>query len=273
MMHLLTLKLKSIPRFRVDLSPITPDQLGKKNLQEICSIRLESGNQKICVGDLFNVSGSESNHIVIKDSCDKLDRIGQNMGTGAITVHGSVGSYTGFGMRDGRITIHGNSGDYTASGMKKGALEIRGNAGHFLASAIPGDKYGLMGGIVIINGDAGDRVGDRMRRGTVLIEGNAGAYCASRMLAGTIAVMGKTADFTGFAMKRGTLILRNAPDSMLATFSDCGNHDLLYLKFLFKSWRKLHSKFSEFPAQVRVQRLMGDRACDGKGEILICQDT
>ena len=149
---------------------------------------------------------------------------------------------------------------------------IHGNAGDFLAAAIPGEKYGLLGGTIIVNGCVGDRTGDRMRRGLILIEGDAGDFCASRMLAGTIAVIGKCGTGTGTGMKRGTLILAQPLSTILATFSNCGTHNLLYLNLLYKSWSKYHSKFSEFSGRTRVHRFMGDISCGGKAEILFLAD-
>lgn len=267
-MSALTLSLKETPRQRVDLSPLTPDLLKEKSPPEIFAIELSSGNRRLRVGELFSLSGDDPSSLVIKNSCDKLDRIGQALNSGSITVHGDAGAYLGFAMKNGAITVHGNVGAYAASAMKNGLLHIHGNADDFLAAAIPGDRHGMKGGMVIVTGNAGDRVGDHMRRGAVLIEGNAGDFCASRMLAGTIAVLGKTGSFTGYGMKRGTLLFSSVP-TMPATFNDCGVHDLNYLPLLIKSWQSLDSKFAKLAPCSRVHRHMGDLANAGKGEILV----
>ena len=268
-MSALTLTLKETPRQRVDLSPLAPDLLKGKSPAEISAIELASGNRRLRVGELFSVSGDDSSSLVIKNSCDKLDRIGQAMNSGSITVHGDAGAYLGFAMKNGVITMHGSVGAYAAGGMKNGLLHIRGNADDFLAAAIPGERHGMVGGMVIVTGDAGDRVGDHMRRGTVLIEGNAGDFCASYMLAGTIAVLGKAARFAGHGMKRGTLLLNSMPTELPATFNDCGTHYLNYLTLIIKSWQSLDSKFALLEPRSRVRRYMGDLACGGKGEILV----
>lgn len=270
-MSTLTLTLKEAPRQRVDLSPLTPDLLNGKSPAEISAIELASGNRRLRVDELFSISGDDSSSLVIKNGCDKLDRIGQAMTSGSITVHGDTGAYLGFAMKNGAITVHGNVGAYAASGMKNGLLHIRGNADDFLAAAIPGDRHGMAGGMVIVTGNAGDRVGDHMRRGAVLIEGNAGDYCGSRMLAGTIAVLGKAAGFAGYGMKRGTLLLNTTPNNFPATFNDCGKHHLNYLLLLIKSWQSLDSKFALLEPRSRVRRYMGDLANAGKGEILVWQ--
>jgi formylmethanofuran dehydrogenase subunit C len=270
-MSALTLNLNETPRQRVDLSPLTPDLLKEKSPAEISAIELASGNRRLRAGELFSISGDDPSRLVIKNSCDKLDRVGQAMTSGSITVHGDTGAYLGFAMINGAITVHGNVGAYAASGMKNGLLHIRGNVDDFLAAAIPGDRHGMAGGMVIVTGNAGDRVGDHMRRGAVLIEGNVGDYCASRMLAGIIAVLGKAAGFAGYGMKRGTLLLNTKPNNFPATFNDCGTHQLNYLLLLIKSWQSLDSKFAMLEPRSRVRRYMGDLANAGKGEILVWQ--
>jgi len=266
-MSALTMTLKATLQQRVDCSPLTPDFLAGKSVDEIAAIELHSGNRKVRVDALFDIAGDDSSEIVINSSSNKLDFIGSKLASGSITVHGDVGSYLGFQMKKGEITLHGNANAYVASGLAGGSIKINGNVGDFLASAIPGDRKGMKGGTVIITGNAGDRVGDQMRRGIVLIEGNVGSYCASRMLAGTIGVLGSVGDYVGFGMRRGTLLLFSTP-KLHATLQDCGSHTLPYLKLMFKSFRDLPSKFASLD-QNRVQRYAGDLANDGKGEILV----
>jgi len=154
--------------------------------------------------------------------------------------------------------------------MRGGRIRIAGNAGDFLAAALPGDHQGMQGGVMLVQGNATDRAGDRMRRGMLLIEGNAGDYCASRMVAGTIAVLGSVGRDAGLAMRRGTLLLRRPPNRLLPTFNDCGVYPLAILTLLARSWRGYPGKFGAFPETgLRVRRLVGDLANDGRGEILL----
>jgi len=266
-MSALTFTLKSQPQQHIDISPLIPDNLNGKSAAEIAGIELQSGRQKLRVDTVFEISGDDSNDVVIQNSCSKLDFVGHGLKTGRITVHGDAGAYLAFEMRKGEIIVHGNAGDFAASGMAGGLLHIHGNAGDFLAAAIAGDRKGMKGGTVIVTGNAGERVGDQMRRGIILIEGNAGSYCASRMLAGTIAVLGSVGDYVGYSMRRGTLLLTKTP-ALHATIQDCGSHTLPYLSLMFKSFASLPSKFASIN-QNRVQRYAGDLANDGKGEILV----
>jgi formylmethanofuran dehydrogenase subunit C len=153
--------------------------------------------------------------------------------------------------------------------MAGGLLKIDGNVGHFLGGASAGLRKGMRGGTVIVKGNAGDRTGDLMRRGLILIEGNVGDYCGSRMIAGTIGVLGRVGKYAGFNMQRGTLLFTQMPQ-LHATLQDCGMHTLPYLSLLFKSFQQYNTKFSQLKSQ-RVQRLVGDSACNGNGEILLAE--
>ena len=268
-MSALTLTLKYQPAQRVDMSPLTCDKLKELSLEQIAALTLQNGKSKVRVAELFDISGDDSQNIVIKNSFEKLDFIGKELNGGSISVEGDVGAYCGIGMKNGAITVNGNTGIFAACEMKKGFLTINGNVGDFLGGALPGNKMGMKGGTVLVKGNAGERVGDHLRRGVILIEGNAGDYCGSRMTAGTIAVMGNVGNHLGYAMRRGTLLLWNQP-KIPATFNDCGSHTLAFLPLLFASFKSLNSKFSEKSAAFnRVQRYGGDMAEMGRGEVLV----
>ena len=265
----LTLSVKRKTAQRVDMSPLVCQLLANKETDEICKITLQNGKSRIRVDELFNLSGEDSSHIVIKNSNDKLDYIGKHLDGGVITVEGDVGAYLAMSMQSGTINISGNTGLYTACEMSGGLLEIDGNAGDFVGGALPGNKKGMKGGTVLVKGNVGDRAGDHMRRGYLLVEGNAGDYCGSRMIAGTIAVMGKTGKFIGYNMRRGTLLLWRQPE-IPPTFNDCGRHSLSFLPLLFMSFKQLNSKFAESANTFsRVRRYGGDLSEIARGEILV----
>lgn len=268
-MSALTFTLKLKPDQRVDMSPLVCQKLAAMTPAEIAAITLQNGKRKIRVDELFDISGSDAQNIVIKNSFGKLDFIGKELDGGRIAVEGDAGAYLGLGMKSGEIEISGDVGIYAACEMKKGMLKINGNAGDFLGAALPGNKMGMKGGTILVKGDVGERAGDHMRRGNILIEGNAGDYCGSRMTAGTIAVMGQTGSYLGFAMRRGTLLLWNQPQAS-ARFNDCGAHTLAFLPILFASFKKLNSKFADSSAAFnRVQRYAGDMSEMGRGEVLV----
>ncbi len=252
---------------RVDMSPLVCQLLKGLSVAEIAAIELQNGKRRIRVDELFEITGSDTQNIVIKKSFSKLDFIAKELQEGSVVVEGEAGAYLGMGMKSGAITVDGNVGLYAACEMKNGLLTINGDAGDFLGAALPGNKQGMKGGTVIVKGNVGQRAGDHMRRGTMLIEGCAGDYCGSRMIAGTIAVMGSTGRFLGYAMQRGTILLWRQPQ-LSATFNDCGSHTLTFLPILFKSFKKFNSKFAGESFN-RVQRYGGDMAEKGRAEVLV----
>lgn len=266
-MNALTFSLKQAPKHSINCSGLTPDNLADKSAAEIASIQITYGNRLLRVDEIFEISGNKPQHIHFKNASSKLDYLGANMMSGAITIEGNAGAYLGFGLKNGEIHCHGNAEAYAACNMVSGLLRIDGNTGDFLGAGSEGVRKGMRGGTVIVKGNAGDRVGDQMRRGLILIEGNVGDYCGSRMIAGTIGVLGNLGTYTAFNMHRGTLLLKKLPQ-LHSTIQDCGSHTLPFLSLWFKSLAKYNTQFSKLSTQ-RVQRFVGDAAYKGNGEVLI----
>lgn len=270
-MSALTFILKTALQFPVNCAPLTPQLLAGKALKEIAAIRLGYGNGSVAVSDIFEVSGTDANELLFKQTQPYLQYLGADMAGGSLTIEGTAGAYLGVGMRHGTIHCRGNSGDFAACNMAGGLLKIDGDCGHFLGAASAGLRKGMRGGTVIVKGNAGDRVGDQMRRGLILVEGKVGDYCGSRMIAGTIAVLGNVGQHLGYSMQRGTILTRQAP-ALSPTIQDCGTHTLPFLHLLYQSWQQYDSAFKALRSR-RVQRYIGDLACNGNGEILhILQD-
>jgi len=266
-MAALTLALRNAPARSIDLSPLTPDRLAGMDAGQIGKLQLHRG---LCVADVFDINAGDVQHLIIRNSCDRLTHIGAAMRSGTITVEGDCGAYAGLGLNGGHLNVTGNAGSFAGSGMKTGLIRIHGNAGDFAGGALEGDRQGMRGGTLAIYGDAGDRAGERMRRGLLLIGGNAGAYCGASMLAGTIFVAGKAGTMPGFSLKRGTLLLARMPENLPVTFQDSGEHSLLFLTLLEKQLSRDRQSFARFlPFSQKVRRYCGDLAWGGTGEILI----
>lgn len=271
-MSALTIKLKTTPAQRVDMSPLVCHKLQGMALTDIAALELQCGRRKRRVDELFEIDGIDTNRIIIQNSAANLDFIGQGLQGGTMIIEGDAGAYLGQSMRAGTIRLSGSAGIFAGCEMADGLLEIGGNCGDFLGGALPGNKQGMRGGTILVKGDAGGRVGDHMRRGVILIEGNVADYCGSRMIAGTIAVMGRCGRFLGYAMRRGTILLWQCPE-LIATFKDCGTHTLAFLPMLFNSFQAYDSRFADAGVAFnRVQRFGGDLAETGKGEILVKLD-
>jgi len=269
----LVLTLRAPPRQRVDLSSLTPDKLQGVDVKEIANLPLACGNRRVAAGELFALTSGDPNDLRLVGDCAKFDRIGAEMSRGTITIEGDAGAYLGHAMRGGGIRVRGNAGIGAALEMRGGEIAIDGGAGDYLGGARPGEMKGMSGGLVLVRGDAGDRVGDRMRRGTIIVEGSIGAYAASRMIAGTLLALGPAiGPCPGFAMKRGSLMLLNRPARELPTFADCGRHDLIFLRLLLRALKGRSSHLDDLATRPPlVQRLAGDQAAGGKGEILLWQ--
>lgn len=264
----LTLTLRQRPNQRLDLSPLVPHLIAGRSAAEIERIELQTTGWRVSVGDVFRLRMGEPERIRVDGSCDRLDRIGHAMTGGEVFVDGDVGTQVGRLMAAGSLMIAGNTGPWAASAMKGGHLEIRGATGAFLAAPLAGEMAGMRGGLAIVRGDAGERAGDRMRRGTIVIEGEAGAYAGSRMIAGSLLVAKKAGPLPGYLMKRGSIVLGAGCEALSPTFVDCGYHELLAMRL----WAGiLHPDSKKAAALLRrpLQRLAGDMAVLGKGEIFI----
>jgi formylmethanofuran dehydrogenase subunit C len=264
----LTLVLRQRPDQRLDLSPLVPHLLSGKSAAEIERIELQTTRSRVSVGDAFRLRNGDPTRIRIEGSCDRLDRIGHAMTGGEVFVDGDVGVQAGRLMAAGSLKIAGNTGPWAASAMKGGLLEIRGSTGAFLAAPLAGEMAGMRGGLVIVRGGAGERAGDRMRRGTIVVEGEAGAYAGSRMIAGSLLIGKKAGPLPGYLMKRGSIVLGAPCEAMSPTFVDCGYHELLAMR-LWAGILLPHSKKAAALLRRPLQRLAGDMAVLGKGEILI----
>ena len=270
----LTLTLKEPPSQRIDLSAVTPDKLLGKSIGEIQAIKLSRRKKALTLGELFNVSGSDTDDIRILQGSPLLDNIGDAMGHGRIDVKGGAGDYLGKDMQGGTLKVQGDVGRWAATGMHAGEIEIDGNAGDFLCGALPGAPMGMQDGLVIVSGSSGDRSGDRMRRGMLIIQQDSGDYCASRMLGGTIIVLGGVGELLGLGMKRGTVILRNRPAVVTATFNYCGPLKMEFLRVLFRYLGGRGGRLE--PMKLfgpEAERYVGDLAHGGKGEILILDEA
>lgn len=264
----LTFKLRQRPDQRLDLSPLVPHLLAGKTAAEIERIELQTTRVRVDVGEIFRVRMGDAEHLRIEGADSRFDRVGAAMTGGEIFVDGDVGAQAGRLMAGGRLTLRGGAGPYAASGMKGGAIEILGPVGDFVGGPLAGETAGMRGGVVVVRGRAGERAGDRLRRGTIVIEGEAGAYVGSRMIAGTLVVGQKAGPLPGFLMKRGTVVLGAGCSAMSPTFADCGQHDLLGMRLL-AGFIDPYSKKAGSLLRRSLQRLAGDMAVLGKGEIFI----
>ena len=155
----LVLTLRGRPDQRLDLSVLVPQRLAGLTEADIEKIELQTTRQRVVVGDAFRLRMGDAKHIRIEASCDRLDRIGEEMIGGEIVVEGDAGARAGRLMKGGRLTVRGSAGPLAASGMKGGAIEIAGDAGDRLGGPLAGEVAGMRGGIV----RSGSKVGSKYK--------------------------------------------------------------------------------------------------------------
>ena len=271
-MSALTLRLRERPPARVDLSAVTPEALAEIGVAAVGGLTVWCGRRRLALGELFEIGGDDPDDIVLEDACERLDGIGTGLSRGRIRVEGDAGFHVGRAMRGGSIEVSGNCGALAASAMRGGVLMIGGNAGDSLGGPRAGERRGMSGGLVLVRGNAGMCVGERMRRGTILIEGDTGAACGARMIAGSIGVLGRVGENCAVGMRRGSLLLARSPQSLPATFHGPLSFEAGFLPLAVDAWRGLQGRFAALPRAVDAcQRLVGDRAVAGLGEILIVE--
>lgn len=266
-MSTLRLTLRDTPAGRIDLAGLVPAAVARLSMHQIERLALGRDAQ-LKIGDVFKVAGSPSGALAIEAGGAALDYVGRALDGGTMIVEGDAGAYAGDGMSGGRLEIRGGAGAFLGSGMSGGVIVVGGSAGDFLGAATPGDKFGMTGGTVHVGGSIGARAGEKMRRGVVVVRGASGASTGSRMIGGTFVVEGGLGDGPGPLMRRGTLIAPTAK-SLLATFNDCGRHDLGFLRILSRHLAEVLGPLAPKPFPALAHRYGGDMSTIGKGEVLL----
>lgn len=267
-MSRLTLKLKAAPTERVDLGGLLPGLVAGKSNGDIERIAIATSGSGLTIGDLFTVSGSAGDKIVIASGSDRLDNVGAGLTAGSIEVEGDIGAFGGAGMTGGHLLVAGNAGPLLGAAMKNGLVHVKGSAGELAGGARPTDRYGMQGGIIVVDGDIGQRAGDRMRRGTIIARGRFGSWAGARMMGGTLWALKGFGDEPGIQMRRGTLIGPSVT-RMLTTFGDGGWHDLTVLRILSRDLSGRLGPLAPPALPAKVHKYSGDLAIFGKGELLL----
>ncbi|WP_353861345.1 formylmethanofuran dehydrogenase subunit C [Azospirillum formosense] len=259
----------------IDMTGVLPERLGEGGREALAGVMLVRGRERHRLDTLFLLEeGGPSGTLVLRPGGAVLDWVGTGMGAGAMLVEGGCGAYAGSAMRGGTLTVEGNCGAFAGAGMAGGALRVAGDAGDFLGAPLAGGTRGMSGGSVVVIGNAGDRVGERMRRGLIAVHGRAGSLCGTRMIAGTIVVGAGCGPDPGQAMRRGSILLPQAPLAVPSGFVDGGMNDWLFLDLMRKELIDGGAWPSGFPtAGTRARRLIGDRSAGGIGEVLVLAEA
>jgi formylmethanofuran dehydrogenase subunit C len=88
-------------------------------------------------------------------------------------------------------------------------------------------------------------------------------------VAGTIGIAGKLAPHFGYGMRRGTLVLAQAPACLPPTFSEGGQGFHVFWSLFVRSLAAEIAPFSTLKGSTLPRRYTGDLAVDGRGELLL----
>lgn len=264
----LKLRFKAPATERITFAGITPSKLAALSSHEIANLTVGIEKDGIALGDAFDISGHAGDTLTIEGATPEIDFVGEGLDRGTIRVVGNIGSYAARKMTGGKLEIHGNVGDFLASGSTGGMIHVTGNAGDNLGGVVTGERFGMLGGTAVIGGNVGARAGDKMRRGTIVVRGKTGPGTGSRMIGGTIWAEGGFGPEPGLMMRRGTLIGPSV-ERLLPTFVDCGKHDLVIVRIIARYLKATLGDLAPKPMPLFVQKIGGDTATIGRGEILL----
>jgi formylmethanofuran dehydrogenase subunit C len=207
-------------RYPIIAECINPETFQGKTIREIEMLKVWEGNKQRKLGELFKVEmTNHTQNITIQGDLGKVRKIGVNMKSGEITIHGNVGMHLGEEMQGGKITVYGNVGGWAGSMMKDGIIEIHGNASDYLGAPYRGCSEGMRGGKIIVHGNVGNEAGAYMRGGIIKIYGSAGQFAGFRMCEGTIFIQKDAEARVGACMKGGKIVVGERIESVLPSFT------------------------------------------------------
>jgi formylmethanofuran dehydrogenase subunit C len=264
----LTLALRSQPAARVWAPILHPGRLLGLSASEVAALTVRCGREMIAVAELFQVSGTGDDELVLVGDLRRLDGIGAGMTRGRVVVEGRCGDHLGARMSGGEIEVRGDAGDWAGAELAGGLLRIFGDAGARLGAAYPGVRAGMSGGEIVVSRDAGQEAGAGMRRGLVAVGGRTGSGAGLRMLAGTVIALGGIGADAGLGNRRGSLVSGRAA-APLPSYAFAARFRPPALGLQLRRARELGLEVDDALLRGPWARWSGDRTELGRGEILI----
>jgi formylmethanofuran dehydrogenase subunit C len=264
----LTLALRIQPPARVRAHGLVPERLSGLSIAAVAGLTVRCARRSLAVGDLFDVSGTVDEQLVLTGDLRRVDGIGAGMSSGRVQVEGSAGDHIGARMTGGDIVVRGAAGSWAGAEMAGGVLRINGDAGARLGGAYPGARSGMTGGEIIVWGDTGEEAGAGMRRGLLVAGGRAAGGAGLRMLAGTVIALGGIGGDAGIGNKRGTLVSAQAMEP-LPSYAFATRYRPPALRLQLRRARELGLAVDDRLMRGVWARWSGDRTALSRGEILI----
>jgi formylmethanofuran dehydrogenase subunit C len=224
-----TLKLKKQPEFYLETDCISPDQFAGKSVEEIKQMKVFYANQEVKLSEWFEITDvppkiASEVEIIILGNCSLVQRIGEKMSAGKITIKGDCGMHVGSCMTGGKILVEGNAAEWAGAMMDGGELEIMKDAGNHCAAAYRGNWVGMNSGKIIVHGKVGMESGSWMRatksrnKYPILECGSADMYLGVHNHGGTIICHGDAAPRAGGDMNEGIIIVEGKAKEILPSF-------------------------------------------------------
>ncbi|MBN2157655.1 MAG: formylmethanofuran dehydrogenase subunit C [Candidatus Lokiarchaeota archaeon] len=225
----ITLTLQNPPEFYLEADCISPDVFAGKSIGDIGLLPVYHGNQERKLSEFFIITGdsgpiTKETEIIIEGDCPLVQRLGEKMTDGKLTIIGNCGMHLGNFMKGGSIKVEGNAGEWAGAMMENGSIEISGNAGNHCASAYRGFWVGMTGGMIKVQGQVGVESGSWMRSSKtykkypILWCGSADYYLGVHNHGGTLICNGDVEGRVGADMSHGQIIIMGKVKSMLPSF-------------------------------------------------------
>jgi formylmethanofuran dehydrogenase subunit C len=264
----LTLTLRMQPPARIAAEGLIPERLHGLAASEVAAMRWRCGRQTLAVGELFDVSGTGDEQLVLAGDLRRVDAIGAGMSRGHVLVDGPCGDQLGARMSGGEVVVRGDAGAWAGAELAGGLLRISGDAGARVGAAYPGSRVGMTGGEIVVFGNVGEEAGAGMRRGLVAVGGQTGSGSGLRMLAGTVIALRGIGAEAGIGNKRGSLVSAATVD-LLPGYAFATRFEPPALRLQLRRARELGLAVADPLLHGRWARWSGDRTDLGRGEILV----
>jgi formylmethanofuran dehydrogenase subunit C len=265
----LRLIYKAAAGIAIELDGIVPAAMRGRPLAEIERLPIWSGNTRVPLAELFGVSGSGDDGLVLEGDLSSVDGIGRGLEQGWLRIVGPAGSHLGASMKGGKIQIEGSAGDWVGAEMRGGTIMIAGSAGDYLGGAYHGSPRGMTGGTILVRGHAGDQAARTMRRGLIAVQGNVGAFAGLDMVAGTLLVFGGCGPAAAAGMRRGTLAVLGPAAALLPSFRPGSICQFQFMRLYLRHLQTLGWSIPDAVIETRYRIHHGDLLNGGRGEVLL----
>jgi formylmethanofuran dehydrogenase subunit C len=227
----------------VEADSICPDRFMGLGTSGIAALPAMCGGERMTLGDLFEVDGAGTFNVTVCGDLTAVQRIGEGMTMGRVTVTSDVGARLGAQMRGGEIVVDGAAGDHLGAEMS--------------------------GGRIVVLGDAGREAGMRMSGGLILVLGDARGPAGAGMSAGSLVVGGRLGESPQAGTAGGTVVaLGDAPESA-PRFRYEGLHRPAFLSSVLADLEEEGLVKSPWVPDAEFRRFVGDLDNGGEGEVLV----